>query len=750
MIHLHEGIFRQSQQRGKEYLLYLDVDRLIAPCYEAAGHKAKKERYGGWESKQIAGHSLGHWLSAAAEMYQVIHDQQLLEKVQYALNELAKVQEMDSTGYVSGFSRDCFDQVFTGDFEVSNFSLGNSWVPWYSIHKIYAGLIDVYQSMQLNLALEIVLKLAEWAYQGLNQLTEKQMQRMLICEHGGMNEVFADLYLLTNDPRYLHLAERFCHQAVLEPLADQEDQLEGRHANTQIPKVIGAAKLYNITGKQKYKTMATFFWEQVVRYRSYAIGGNSIREHFGIENEEELGVLTTETCNTYNMLKLTEVLFDWDHSSHYYDFYERALYNHILASDDPDTGMKTYFVSSEPGHFKVYHSPDNSFWCCTGTGMENPARYNRRIMEKLGNCLYVHLFIASKASFDGGQTVIQQATDFPYQSYTNITIEQSGDLDEIAIRKPYWLTKETKIHLNGEPVQTREEKGYIVLTGDFQKGDTISVELPIGLHLYHAKDDPHKQVIMYGPLVLAGALGQENYPETDILEDHLALNNHPLIEVPVITTEQSLEQWVRCIDQQKLLFEIDANVLSTEAAIMLKPFYAIHHERYTIYWNRLSQEQLEKLSRRKRQQELDRLSIIDEVVPGEQQPEIEHHLETKNSYTGYHKSRHSSWRAAARQGFFCYSLRVKPEETMYLEVTYSAAETEDQVGKVLFEVKVDQHLLAAVKLEAGDQAELLQSCYLIPAGLLKDKTSINVSFEAQKDGNTGKVYYVAITNQKRL
>lgn len=268
---LLNGIFKDSQIKGKDYLIYLDIDKLVAPCYEAVNRTPKKPRYGGWESTGIAGHSIGHWLSAAASMYEVTQDEALMLKLEYAINELEHIQSFDRNGYVSGFSRTCFDNVFGGNFQVDNFSLGGSWVPWYSIHKIFAGLIDAYKFAGIRKALEVVTKLANWAKDGLENLTDEQFEKMLICEHGGMNEVMADLYLLTENKGYLNLAKRFCHQAILNPLSNGIDDLEGKHANTQIPKVIGAAKIYDITREEKYKDMAVFFWEQVTKDRKSVV-----------------------------------------------------------------------------------------------------------------------------------------------------------------------------------------------------------------------------------------------------------------------------------------------------------------------------------------------------------------------------------------------------------------------------------------------------------------------------------------------
>ncbi|WP_058308011.1 glycoside hydrolase family 127 protein [Gracilibacillus massiliensis] len=755
-IQLLEGLFHDSQQKGKDYLLYLDVDRLVAPCYEAVGVEAKKERYGGWESTPIAGHSIGHWLSASATMYSVTGDTTLKEKLEYALSELESIQSIDHDGYLSGFPRDCFDQVFTGNFEVSNFSLGGSWVPWYSIHKIYAGLIDVYQIIGSEKALEIVIRLSDWAYKGLKDLTEEQFQEMLRCEHGGMNEVFADLYLITEDKRYLELAEKFYHNAVLDPLANKHDDLEGKHANTQIPKVIGVAKLYNITGKEKYKQIATYFWDQVVHYRTYAIGGNSIREHFGPENAEELGILTTETCNTYNMLKLTELLFDWQPHSYYFDYYERALYNHILASQDPDSGMKTYFVSTEPGHFKVYHSHDHSFWCCTGTGMENPARYNRRIVEMKEDTLYVHLFISAKASFFDNRIKIKQLTDFPYQHSSALILEKvSDDLREIRIRKPNWLKNNSQVSVNGKPQNVEIENGYLVLKHDWQKGDEISFDLSMELFRYYAKDDDKKQVIMYGPLVLAGALGRENFPNTDILADHQSLNNHPLIEVPTLVTEEDLSNWIMLKDKEQLIFETNAIGQPGNQQVTLKPFFNIHHERYTIYWNIMSETRYQQVGdeekkRRAREQNV----IIDEVTPHEQQPEVDHQLKEVNSFSGYSNDVHSGWRDARNGGYFSYVMKVKSNHPMYLYVTYNKSDATIDVDGIKLEreftISVDDHILAKEHFNQPNIGELYSKSYRIPTQLIEGKEKVTVKFSADERKIAGGVYHLRVLNEPNL
>ncbi|WP_404996668.1 beta-L-arabinofuranosidase domain-containing protein [Caldifermentibacillus hisashii] len=751
-VKLLDGMFKQSQDKGKEYLLYLDLDRLIAPCYEAAGQKPKKPRYGGWEAKEIAGHSIGHWLSAASSMYAATGDIELKNRLEYAIDELSFVQSFDSSGYVSGFSRDCFDQVFSGEFHVEHFSLGGSWVPWYSIHKIYAGLIDTYTLTGNEKALQVVVKLADWAKNGLANLNDDLFQKMLICEHGGMNEAMADLYRITGNNDYLELAKRFCHTAILDPLSKGIDDLEGKHANTQIPKVIGAAKLYNLTGDIYYRNIAEFFWNKVVQDRSYVIGGNSINEHFGPEHSEKLGKTTTETCNTYNMLKLTELIYQWEHRTEYIDFYEKALYNHILASQDPDSGMKTYFVSTEPGHFKVYCTPDDSFWCCTGTGMENPARYTRNIYYQEGDQLYVNLFISSQIELQNKKVILKQETSFPTGECTKLTfIQANGIKMDLHIRIPYWLVGEMEVTVNGKPVKAQIANNYLVITRQWQTGDIVEIRLPMNLHLYISMDDPQKQAIMYGPIVLAGALGTENFPETDIVADHQALNNFELIEVPVlVTNKKDVNKWVNRIDS-KLVFETESVGQPGSLKLKLIPFYELHHQRYTVYWKIMSDKeyQLYLEKKRKEQESLNKLTA-DVVSPNEQQPEIDHCIQSRNSFSGYLNVVHRGWRdARGEEGFFSYQMKIDPERSNFLAVKYFGNNNNIFIDGIEYErnfdILVDDIVIANQKLKNNQPSEgLFDVFYEIPKSLTQGKQKVTVKFKSYEETIAGGVYEVKI------
>jgi hypothetical protein len=751
---LLDGIFKTSQEIGKRFLHSLDVDRLIAPCYESAKLTPKKPRYGGWESTQIAGHSIGHWLSAAAAMYKATGDEQLREKLVYAVDELAYVQSHDPDGYVSGFPRDCFDRTFTGTFEVHNFGLGGSWVPWYSIHKIYAGLIDAYRYAGVEKALDVVIKLADWAKRGTDRLNDEQFQRMLICEHGGMNEAMADLYVLTGNQDYLDLAKRFCHKAILDPLAQGIDELEGKHANTQIPKVIGAAKLYEITGEEKYRKMAEFFWEVVTRTRSYIIGGNSINEHFRPPNNEKLGVETLETCNTYNMLKLTEILFRWNPKSEYMDFYERALYNHILASQDPDSGMKMYFISTEPGHFKVYCTHDDSFWCCVGTGMENPARYTHAIYETVNDAVYVNLFIASKAVFPELGLTLRQETEFPATASSKLTVEQAGDAAlPLRIRVPYWLGGEMTVNVNGQSIQGQIRDGYLEILRKWNAGDTIEVKLPMNLHLYRAKDDEHKVGIMYGPVVLAGALGRENFPESDIVPNHMSLHNHPRISVPILVTDEAdVRKWVKPAEGEPLTFYTDVGQPG-DVRIKLIPFYNLHHERYTIYWTLLNSEEYKNYADHEREMREKLAAVtVDEVRPHEQQSEVEHQIQAHESRSGYSAHAQGSYREAARGGYFSYRMAVKPDKPHLLQVTYFGSDGPRWMdGKLCqreFDIVIDGTVIARQRLSHERPDELFEVNYDIPLELTQGKTHVEVKFASSEDTVAGGVFGVRMVDKQ--
>ena len=394
-----------------------------------AGLEAKAPVYGGWESVPMwadiraHGHTLGHYLSACSLMYASTANDAFKKRCEYIVADLQECQNAGKTGLVCAFPDKTaqFDNLVAGRRVVG--------VPWYTMHKILAGLRDAHLYTGNAAALEVLVKLSDWAIATTENMTDEQFQRMLRTEHGGMNEVLADVFALTGQKKYLTLAERFCHKLILEPLSESRDTLDGLHSNTQIPKIVGFQRLHLLTGQANYHAAAEFFWKTVVTNRSFATGGNGDNEHFFPPHQfqKHLGsAKTMETCCSHNMLKLTRMLFSVEPTAAYADYYERTLYNTILASQDPDSGMMTYFQSTRPGYLKLYCTPFDSFWCCTGTGIENHAKYGDSIYfhgsEGGVDSLYVNLFIPSTLNWKEKGITLTQTTRFPEVGKTRLEL----------------------------------------------------------------------------------------------------------------------------------------------------------------------------------------------------------------------------------------------------------------------------------------------------------------------------------------
>lgn len=634
-------MFWTSQQTGLEYVLSLDPDRLLAPCYTALGKKTKAKNYGGWESQQIQGHSLGHYLSALAGFSYSTGNTEAKQKLDYTVNCIKEIQRKD--GYFGGIPSTCFEKTFNshGQFEVNRFSLASWWVPWYSVHKIYAGLIDAYIYGGNETALKIVRKMADWAIEGSKNMNEEEFQKMLTCEHGGMCKVYADLYEITKDKKYLSMAERFIHKEIIEPLIQKQDKLQGYHANTQIPKIIGLAKLYEITKKEEYRTAVEFFFNTVVNFRSYVIGGNSRGEHFGPELSEPLERDTCETCNTYNMLELAEHVFSWNKTSDIADFYEKALYNHILASQDPESGAKTYFVAMLPGFFKIYCSKENAFWCCTGTGLENPERYNRFVVEEYDNCIYINLFIPSIYTTNDGWE-IQIDTKFPFEQKAEIKILKAGkNQKSLKVRQANWLTA------------PKEKDGYKIIKNNISEGESYSIALPMEIQTRQTKDKTGNFSILYGPIVLAADLGNSDMPK-DIVDNQLIYMNIPNKKLATIKANPlTAKEWVKQEKPEELIFSIPKEATDNGQSYILKPFFNIHHTRYSVYFN--SKTESENIRNKKYES-----ITIDMIENGKQQSEIEHKYKSFDTTMGYIPEIDTNYRElTTKNSFVSYTLKTK-------------------------------------------------------------------------------------------
>ncbi|HXC97992.1 MAG TPA: beta-L-arabinofuranosidase domain-containing protein [Verrucomicrobiae bacterium] len=588
-VRLLDGPFKQAMDLNSRYLLSLEPDRFLCYFRKNAGLEPKAQAYGGWEAPDSgAGRCLGHYLSALSLQFRASGDARFKERVDYIVDELSLCQQTNGLLTAQAGVKEAFAELARGKGD----ALRKSRVPWYVQHKMFAGLRDAYLLTGNEKAKTVLVRMSDWAVEVTQALDETQFQVMLEQEHGGMREVLADVYAITGNTKYLELANRFSHFRIMAPLEAGRDELGGLHANTQIPKLTGSARIYELTGDAKERDAATFFWDCVVRHHSYAIGGDSDDEHFDPPDQlaHHLTAATCETCNTYNMLKLTRHLFTWKPDVEYADYYERALYNQILASQEPGSGMFTYFVSLKPGHFRTYSTPTNSFWCCVGTGMENQAQYGNSIYFHTGDNLFVNLFIPSELTWKDKHVVVKQETRYPESDRTVFTVASPEPaLFTFNFRYPGWALPGLEIKVNGEAVATPARPGiFVPVRREWHNGDKIEVKIPMGLRTEALPDDPNKIAIFYGPLVLGGELGTGGLPESLEARDQGKFRKVPDPEVPALATgRRPVELWLKPVAGQNLAFRTEG--VGRPHDVTLVPFYREYHERYTVYWDVLNE-----------------------------------------------------------------------------------------------------------------------------------------------------------------
>lgn len=594
-VRLFESPFKNAMELDTKYLLSLEPDRLLSWYRKEAGLEPKAHVYGGWESEGLAGHTLGHYLSACSLMYQSSGDNRFRDRVEYIVAQLAECQQANGNGYVAAIpgGKELFDKIAHGRIDAEDFGLNGGWSPWYTIHKELAGLIDSYNLCEDTQALVVATNLANWVDSTTANLSEAQWQKMLICEYGGMNEALANLYGITGNARYLQLAEKFYDHNVLDPLADRHDDLDGKHSNTQIPKIIGLARLYELTGNERDQNIAKFFWERVALHRSFVIGGNGDNEHFFPTDRfaEHLSPATAETCCTYNMLKLTRHLFEWLPGATLMDYYEQALYNDILASQEPRHGMFVYLMSLKPGHFKTFSTPENSFWCCVGTGMENQAKYGDSIYFHNQKSLYLNLFIPSELSWPEKHLVLKQVTRFPEDDSTHLEFDCAKPSKfSLKIRWPSW-SDQLAVEINGRKLETAGHPGsYVTIDRRWHDGDSVNIRLSLRLHTVRLPGTTNIVAILYGPIVLAGELGTEGMPD-QYAENQTAFVTVPDPPVPVLAGDAgTLIQRIKA-DGPPLTFRTDG--LGRPRDVTLIPFYKLNYQRYSVYWDVVAPSQSE-------------------------------------------------------------------------------------------------------------------------------------------------------------
>jgi DUF1680 family protein len=664
-------------------------------------------------------------------MYQTTGDNKFLERVNYIVDELKKIQDADGNGYIGAFpngKKILENEVAKGNIRSQGFDLNGIWVPFYTEHKMMAGLRDAYHLCGNQTALEVEKRFADWLDGIVSPLNDEKVQKMLRCEHGGISETLADLYADTKDEKYLRISRIFYQKAFLDPLKEGKDVLPGRHCNTNIPKLIALSRLYELTGDTSDRKAAEFFWNTVVYHHSYVTGGNGNNEYFGPADKlrDRLGEGTTESCNVYNMLKLTEHLFEWEASENVADFYERALFNHILSTQNPEDGHVTYNLSLDMGGFKDFQDPE-WFTCCIGTGMENHSKYGRNIFYHNDNELFLFQFIASELNWKEKGLIVTQNTKYPEEQGTTLlfTCEKPLKLT-LQIRYPYWAENGVEIWVNGKRKHVKNVPGsFIPVERTWKTGDKVEIKIPFSLRLESMPDDSSRVAVMYGPLVMAGDLGPvKDSASTDAMY------------VPVLMTgNRNPATWMKPVEGKINTF-ITVNT-GRPRDVEMKPFYATYNRRYSIYWDLFNEEgwnarqaeytaELEKIKKIKE-------ATIDFVQPGEMQPERDHNFKGERTSPGGFRERTNR---ESRGGWFSYNMKTNAIVPVALAVEYWGGFP----GAKTFDILVNYKIIATENISGKKDGQFITVQYDIPEDISKGKSKVTVKFQAQPGNMAGPIF----------
>jgi DUF1680 family protein len=718
--------FRDAVDANRLYLRRLDPDRLLHNFRLHAHLPPKAEAYGGWEADTIAGHTLGHYLSACALMTAQAGDTECRARVDYILAELALCQKAAGDGYVAGFTRKrdgviedgrgLFAELKRGDIRAAPFDLNGCWVPFYNWHKLFAGLFDAATHCDATQAIPIAGKLGAFIEDVFAALTDDQVQQVLDCEHGGINESFAELYARTGERRWLALARRLHHRRVLDPLAAGQDDLPNLHSNTQIPKLIGLARLHELTGDPSDGNAARFFWARVIAGQTYAIGGNGDREYFQATGSIA-GHVTEQTCEgcaTYNMLKLTRHLYGWSGDSAYFDYFERAHINHILAQQNPRTGMFSYMTPLRAGSAREFSTPFDDFWCCVGTGMESHAKHGESIYWQAGRRLIVNLYIPSTLDWREQAAAVELTTEYPLSGRIHLIINKPGRAGgfELALRVPGWCDS-PRLAVNDVATEGRREGGYLVLDRRWREGDVVTLDLPMQPRLEPAPDDPSVVAVFSGPLVLAADLGPVTTAYTG--------------DEPALIGEVPTESFVPVPDQPQTYQTAD---------LTLRPFYPQYDRRSAPYLRHFDAAQWQ-VHRAALAAETERLRALDtrsaDIVPlGDVVAESGHDLAAEISYAVVYRGRNG--RDARTGGFFEFAMKTGPGP-LKLQATYWGEER-----RRAFQILIDGTPIATDRLEGDGGAAFIERDYPIDPALTAGKTRIRVRFQPEPGHTAGPVF----------
>ena len=764
-VRLLAGPLKHAQELDVGYMLALEPDRMLAYYRDRAGLRPKAEPYGGWDGdgRNLTGHIAGHYLSAVSLMWSATGDPRFKQRADYIVGELKQVQDAHRDGFLSALKggRTAFDELSRGEIRSAAFDLNGEWSPWYTLHKTYAGLRDAYRHAGNRTALDVEIKFAAWAERVLSRLDDAQLQHMMNTEFGGMNEVMCDLYADTGDARWLALSYKFEHRAFLEPLERHQDDLAGTHANTQIPKIVGSAARFLYTGTPADLLAAGFFWDRVVQHHSFSSGGHGKDEYFGPADElsDWIDGRTAETCNVYNMLKLTRRLFSFWPDPHYGDYHERALFNHMLASIDPADGRVCYMVPVGPAVTHEYQDMFRDFTCDVGTGMENHALHGDGIYYEGDDRLWVNLYVPSSATWAKTGVELTMETDFPEGETAKLALRLRAPREfTLALRRPYWTGQGFLVKLNGQIVEPGQEpapdsldrtgrsqyrrpayepSSYLELKRRWTSGDVVEVALPKTLHLEPLPDNPHRLSLMWGPLVLAGDLG----PEPD---GHRGEGARPAPPVPVFVTADPVATWLKPVAGAPGHFRTDGVGREPDARgrvsdVDFQPFFRLHRRTYSTYWDLFTPAEWDR-QKTAYAAEAERLRKLAAATVAYLQPGEVVFERQFNYQAGEGAQPQRILGRPGRRGrtWFSYDLPVEPSHPMVLIATYFSGDRRGTPAD--FGIQVDGGSIGDQQLGLSDPHRFFDLEYRLPEDLVRGKSKVTVRFQAKQGSQIATVF----------
>ena len=758
-ITLLDGPLKHARDLNVQVLLKYDCDRMLAPYRKEAGLQPRKPSYPNWDG--LDGHVGGHYLSALA-INAATGNEECRKRMEYMISELQLVLDANNQrhdawchNYIGGVpnSAKMWTAFSKGDFG----PYFGTWAPFYNIHKMYAGLRDAWLYCGNEQAKNLFLKFCDWAVDITRDLNDEQMEKMLGNEHGGMNEVLADAYAITGEQKYLDCARRFSHRMLLVPLENGKDCLDNMHANTQIPKVIGYQRIAELAHDVQYHNASEYFWEIVTRQRSLALGGNSRREHFPTK-ENCIDYINDidgpESCNTYNMLKLTEDLNRVKTNGMYGDFYETAMFNHILSTQHPQHGGYVYFTSARPRHYRNYSAPNKAMWCCVGTGMENHGKYGQFVwthdkgVKAEDDALYVNLFVASELNWKDRKMVIRQQTAFPYAESSVVEVAKGKGTFILKVRKPSWCENFT-VKGVGFDADSYEENGFVCMKRKWKKGDQVKISMPMHAYIKPMINVPQYVAIMYGPILLGMKTGTEDM--RSLIADDSRFGQYAggkklaLDEAPILLPKHldDIAKNLKPVPGKPLHFKLATHMENTIDG-ELQPFFEIHDSRYMMYWLALGENDykayMQKLADEEKARQALEARTVDKVNPGEQQPETDHRMETDDSNKG--NTEGIFFRDAKDGHYFSYLMQTKGETNLSLQLKFWG---QDEWRTSEFDIYVNDKLLCSVNNSHRWRTTQFKTVdYAIPSEFVKGKKEIRVKFVAHKGKQVGQIYGVRL------